>query len=148
MLAHPASSSHDRRLATLALAALIVSSPAAPPASASAGLAVLSPGRAYVEADGESLYANVCQGCHMRDGRGATGAATYPSLAANADLRSTAFAVDIVVGGLKGMPPVGRSMTDDQVAAVLNYVRSHFGNTASDPVTAADVTAVRSQTND
>ena len=148
MPAHPAPSPRDCRLAVLALMALIGSSPAAPPASASAGLAVLSPGRAYSEDDGESLYANVCQGCHMRDGRGATGAATYPSLAADAGLRSPAFAISVVVGGLREMPPVGRSMTDDQVAAVLNYVRSHFGNTAGDTVTAADVKAFRARSND
>ena len=26
------------------------------------------------------------------------------------------------------MPPVGAMMSDDQVAAVVNYVRTHFGN--------------------
>ena len=34
-------------------------------------------------------------------------------------------------------------MTDDQVAAVVNYVRTHFGNDYRDAVTAADVKAVR-----
>ena len=26
------------------------------------------------------------------------------------------------------MPPFGEMMSDDQVAAVVNYVRTHFGN--------------------
>jgi mono/diheme cytochrome c family protein len=41
------------------------------------------------------------------------------------------------------MPPVGVMMTDDQVAAVVNYVRTHFGNDYHDAVTAADVRTVR-----
>ena len=128
MPAPPSAPWHHRGLTTLTLVALVFSISAAPAGSASAGLSALSPGRAYAEADGEGLYANICQGCHMPDGRGATGAASYPSLAHNSDLRSAAFAIGVVVGGLRGMPPVGRSMTDDQVAAVLNYVRSHFEN--------------------
>ena len=79
----------------------------------------------------------------MRDGRGATGAAAYPSLAGDAGLRSADYAIEIVLGGRKGMPPVGRAMTDDQVAAVLNYVRSHFGNSADDVIAADDVKALR-----
>ena len=34
-------------------------------------------------------------------------------------------------------------MTDDQVAAVVNYLRTHFGNSYTDPVTAEDVKVVR-----
>ena len=41
------------------------------------------------------------------------------------------------------MPPFGAMMSDDQVAAVVNYVRTHFGNNYQDAVTAEDVKAVR-----
>jgi mono/diheme cytochrome c family protein len=41
------------------------------------------------------------------------------------------------------MPPVGAMMSDDQVAAVVNYVRTHFGNQYQDTVTAEDVKRVR-----
>ena len=41
------------------------------------------------------------------------------------------------------MPPVGRMMTDDQVAAVVNYLRTNFGNSYADPVTAKDVADAR-----
>jgi mono/diheme cytochrome c family protein len=34
-------------------------------------------------------------------------------------------------------------LSDDQVAAVVNYVRTHFGNIYDDAVTAQDVKAVR-----
>jgi len=41
------------------------------------------------------------------------------------------------------MPPFGSVLTDEQVAAVVNYVRSHFGNNYADTVTAADAKAAR-----
>ena len=41
------------------------------------------------------------------------------------------------------MPPVGQMLSDDQVAAVVNYVRTHFGNNYEDAVSAADVAGTR-----
>jgi mono/diheme cytochrome c family protein len=41
------------------------------------------------------------------------------------------------------MPPIGRMMSDQQVADVTNYVRSHFGNRYDDAVSAADIGAAR-----
>jgi mono/diheme cytochrome c family protein len=41
------------------------------------------------------------------------------------------------------MPPFGAMMSDDQVAAVVNYLRTHFDNHYQDAVTAADVQSVR-----
>ena len=41
------------------------------------------------------------------------------------------------------MPGFGDMMTDDQIAAVVNYLRTHFGNNYEDRVTAKDVTAAR-----
>jgi mono/diheme cytochrome c family protein len=95
------------------------------------------------ETTGEALYANICQACHMPDGKGATGAGTYPALAGDQNLAAAGYPVTIVLHGLRGMPPIGYFMTDDQVAAVVNYVRTHFGNHYPDAVTAADVKAVR-----
>jgi mono/diheme cytochrome c family protein len=48
-----------------------------------------------------------------------------------------------VDNGLHGMPPLGAFMSDEQVAAVVNYVRTHFGNNYQDVVTAADAKAAR-----
>lgn len=112
------------------------------PAHASSA-ANLSTGFAFSEAGGEELYANVCQGCHMPDGKGAVGAGAYPALAGDKALEAAGYPVHVVVHGQHGMPPVGMMMTDDQVAAVVNYVRTHFGNDYRDAVTAADVKAVR-----
>jgi mono/diheme cytochrome c family protein len=105
--------------------------------------APLSNGYSFSETGGEDLYASVCQGCHMPDGKGAVGAGAYPSLAANKALEAAAYPVFVVVRGRHAMPPVGMMMSDDQVAAVVNYVRTHFGNDYRDAVTAADVKAAR-----
>jgi mono/diheme cytochrome c family protein len=103
----------------------------------------LSAGLRFAENSGEQLFANVCQGCHMSDGKGATGAGTYPSLAGTGNLEAGGYPVSIVVNGQRGMPPFGAMMSDDQVAAVVNYVRTHFGNRYLDAVTSEDVRAVR-----
>jgi mono/diheme cytochrome c family protein len=92
---------------------------------------------------GEELFANICRGCHMSDGKGAAGAGIYPSLAGNKNLEAGGYPVDIVVNGQRGMPPFGAMMSDDQIAAVVNYLRTHFGNNYQDVVTAADVRTVR-----
>src|SRR6267154_6105626 len=112
---------------------------AEPPASRPA----LSTGFRFIENSGEELFANVCRGCHMPDGKGAAGAGTYPSLAGNSNLVSSGYPVAIVVNGQRGMPPFGAMMSDDQVAAVVNYLRTHFGNHFQDAVTAEDVKIVR-----
>ena len=92
---------------------------------------------------GEALYAAVCQGCHMPGSIGAIGAGAYPPLASNPRLAVVGYVVSIVIKGRKGMPPFGSLLTDAQVAAVANYVRTHFGNDFQDEVTAADASAVR-----
>ena len=106
---------------------------------------ILSPGRMFSEATGESLYANVCQGCHMTDGRGAVGAGSYPSLAGDSNLEATAYPLHVVIDGLRGMPAFGQALTDEQVIAVVGYVRNHFGNHAAAPVTADEVEAARQE---
>lgn len=102
-----------------------------------------SSGFRFVEMSGEELFLGVCQGCHMGDAAGASGAGSYPSLAGNRNLETAAYAVDLVLHGRRAMPPFGDMMSDDQVAAVVNYVRSHFGNHYTDEVTPADVRAAR-----
>jgi mono/diheme cytochrome c family protein len=125
-------------------ASLAFTSPAgADNAAPSSAEPTLSAGFKFTEHTGEALYANVCQGCHMADGKGATGAARYPALAADPNLAIAGYAVDVVVNGKRAMPPVGLMMNDDQVAAVVNYVRTHFGNDYRDAVTADQVKALR-----
>jgi mono/diheme cytochrome c family protein len=98
---------------------------------------------AFTEQTGESIYRSVCAGCHMQDGRGATGAGTYPSLLGDERLAEKQAAIAIVLHGQRAMPPFGRSLTSDQVAAVVAFIRTNFGNAYPEPVVAADVAAAR-----
>ena len=97
----------------------------------------------FMPQTGEALYADVCQGCHMPGGVGAVGAGSYPALAKNPKLAVAGYVLSMVINGRKGMPPFGGQLTDQQVAAVVTYVRTHFGNEFSDEVTAAEARASR-----
>ncbi|SFW39623.1 c-type cytochrome [Luteibacter sp. UNCMF366Tsu5.1] len=92
---------------------------------------------------GEQIFTHVCQGCHMPDAKGAVGAGRYPALAGNPKLASAAYPAAMVINGRGGMPPFGMLLSDAQVADVVNYVRTHFGNTYQDALTAEDVKAFR-----
>ena len=59
-------------------------------------------------------------------------------------LEAPGYPLSVVVNGQHGMPPVGIMMNDEQVAAVVNYVRTHFSNHYQDAVTADNVKAARS----
>jgi cytochrome c5 len=97
----------------------------------------------FSEPDGAKLYKRVCAACHMPDARGAKGAGFYPALAGNPNLAAGGYPVLVVLKGMNGMPPIGDMMSDQQVADVVNYVRTHFGNKYKDVVTAAEVKAAR-----
>ncbi len=97
----------------------------------------------FDEATGEQIYVSVCTGCHMPGGRGAIGAGAYPALAKNAKLEVSGYPISMVLHGQKAMPAFGEYFSDQQVAEVVNYVRSHFGNDYKDTVTAQDVKDAR-----
>jgi len=94
-------------------------------------------GKALEPITGEQIFHQTCQACHQADAKGATGAATVPALAKNPHLAEPGFPIAIVTDGRGGMPPL--HLTPDQAAAVITYVRTHFGNHYTKPVTAADV---------
>ena len=101
-------------------------------------------GSKFSEPDGEKLYRRVCAGCHMPDAKGvSTGAGFYPALARNPKLSASGYPVYVVTHGMNGMPPVGQMMTDQQVADVVNYVRTNFGNRYRDKVKPEDVKTAR-----
>jgi len=102
-----------------------------------------SSGFNFAETTGEELFANICQGCHMPDAGGAVGAGAYPSLTANRNLEARGYPVYLVLNGRRAMPPFGEMMTDAQIAAVVNYLRTHFGNKYEDAVTANEVRDAR-----
>ena len=112
-------------------------------------------------ANGEQIFRHICQGCHMPDARGATGAGNYPALANNANLASAHFMAAVVLNGRRNMPSfvvrhdlhgfeamVRVGLDDAQIAAVVNYVRSHFGNHYTDKLSAKDVSAMHASKKD
>jgi mono/diheme cytochrome c family protein len=98
---------------------------------------------AFPQKTGEALYRSICQGCHMPDAKGAIGAGTYPALANDPKLAEAAYPVSVVLHGQKAMPWFGDDLSDEQVAAVVSYIRTHFGNHYSGKVKPADVKAMR-----
>jgi mono/diheme cytochrome c family protein len=90
-------------------------------------------------ATGEQLFTHICQGCHMPDGRGAVGAGHYPALASNPRLASAAYPVVMVINGRGAMPSFGSGLSDAQIADVVNYVRTHFGNAYIDTLKPEDI---------
>lgn len=93
----------------------------------------------FEEKTGEALYKGICQGCHMPDAQGAMGAARYPALAGNVRLTSSPYMISIITNGQGGMPSFKRYLDDEQIAAVVNYTRTHFGNNFPDAVSLDDV---------
>jgi mono/diheme cytochrome c family protein len=106
----------------------------------------------FAQQTGEALYQGICQGCHMPDAKGAIGAGAYPALANNPRLAVAIYPIVVVLNGQRAMPALGKGappfsvgLTDVQVANVLNYVRTHFGNHYQDVITPAAVGAARTQ---
>jgi mono/diheme cytochrome c family protein len=112
----------------------------------------LPPTTGIGNASGADIYGHICQGCHMAQGQGAVGAGHYPKLAGDPALVSWQYVALTVLNGKNGMPwfglPEGQitfgagHLSDAQVADVVNYVRSHFGNRYKGHVTAAQVAAL------
>jgi mono/diheme cytochrome c family protein len=95
----------------------------------------------------------------MPDGKGAVGAGRYPALAGDAALASTQFMALTLLEGRRNMPAFGGTgdvglffsvptLDDDQIAAVINYVRSSFGNHFQGRITAAEVKTLRRPSTD
>ena len=97
-------------------------------------------------ASGAQIYNHICQACHMARGEGAAGAGRYPKLSGDPTLASWRYVALTVLAGRNGMPafglpasPFGQHLSDVQVAAVVNYVRTHFGNHFRDTISVTDV---------
>jgi mono/diheme cytochrome c family protein len=108
------------------------------------------PATTATAATGAELYSRICQGCHMVQAQGATGAGKYPSLASNPALKSADYVAVTVLLGHRAMPAFGKPVdpsfnfgevhiSDADIAEVVNFVRSHFGNQYSDKITAAKI---------
>jgi mono/diheme cytochrome c family protein len=97
----------------------------------------------FPQQSGEDLYRNICQSCHMPDAKGAIGAGAYPALASNPRLAAAIYPITVVLRGQRAMISLGESLDDAQVASVVNYVRTHFGNHYKDIVAPPAVAARR-----
>jgi mono/diheme cytochrome c family protein len=99
-------------------------------------------------AAGAEVYKNICIGCHQEDGRGKEKMAPtlVDSRYATGD---PGAATRILLAGKEGpvglMPPLGGALKDEQIAAVLTYIRRAWGNIGS-PVAAEEVTEIRGLT--
>jgi mono/diheme cytochrome c family protein len=106
---------------------------------------------------GAQRYEQHCAQCHGAQGEGITsqGAPAYPALAGNrtVTMASPANLVQIVLNGgfgpateghprPFGMPPFVLQLNDQELADVLTYVRTQWGNQAA-PVSALDVQQLR-----
>lgn len=102
---------------------------------------------------GRTVYGTHCTTCHGADGRGMP--PQYPPLAANQSIQmeSAVNPIRMVLnGGLPpgtagnprpyGMPPFAQALSDDDVAAVVTYIRASWGNRAG-PVDARQANALR-----
>ena len=106
-------------------------------------------------AHGKSLYEPVCGACHGLDGLGKLNQG--PPLAGSEWVNAKGFdrLTHIPLAGLNGsfavkgqtwslsMPAMGAALSDSDLAAVLTYIRTSWGNKA-DAVTADEVKKVRS----
>ena len=109
------------------------------PFSSADEVASLAPSEAeLVFGKGKILYAN-CQGCHQPEGGGTPG--SIPPLAGSEWVTGNPERIAaIVMNGLGGpievngepfnnqMTPVGAAWSDEDIAAVLTYIRGNWGN--------------------
>lgn len=107
--------------------------------------------------DGGQLYTAQCVACHQANGAGVPG--VFPPLAASewVNANDPGITIRILLHGIKGpitvagakyngeMPAFGDKLSDAELAALVNHVRTSFGNSAS--ATDADYVAkVRAET--
>ncbi len=100
-------------------------------------------------AQGANLYIDHCMGCHQSMGRGIPG--VFPPLAGNGVILASdpADILKIILLGIPpqngriAMPSFAGGMSDQQIAALANYVRTSWGNTAVPNATSSMVAKLR-----
>jgi len=81
-------------------------------------------------ADGKTLFAKNCAACHQASGKGIPGA--FPALAGSAFVQGAPDDVaTVLLKGRGGMPDFSGSLDDAEIAQVLSYVRTSWGNSAA-----------------
>jgi cytochrome c oxidase cbb3-type subunit 2 len=129
---------------------------AAPATPAASGKEASAPAAATQgSAKGKQLFSTNCSACHQETGEGLPGA--FPPLKGNAAVNdpNPATHMHAVLFGLAGatidgtkyeseMPEFGSMLSDADIADIINYERSSWGNHGK-PVTAKDVAAERAK---
>ncbi len=106
-----------------------------------------------VEHPGNEIYQSVCLVCHMADGSGVPG--MHPPISESDYVTGDKERlIKVILNGMQGkvevkgetynsvMPPQAH-LTDQQIADVLTFIRTNFGNEASE-ITKEEVSEVRS----
>ena len=97
---------------------------------------------------GKEIYGTLCAVCHQADGRGRDKVAP-PLVGSPFALGPPAVVVRVMLHGKRGptnvMPALGPLISDEQIAAVLTYVRREWGQTAP-AIDALAVKAIRTTT--
>jgi mono/diheme cytochrome c family protein len=101
-----------------------------------------APESSLLLAFGQTVYKANCAICHAEDGRGMP--PEYPPLAGNPSIQmeSAVNPIRMVLNGgfppgtagnpmPYGMPPFAQNLSDDEVAAVVTYIRAAWGNRGS-----------------
>ena len=102
---------------------------------------------------GGAIYRDQCSACHALDGRGVP--QLFPSIGDSSIVRSDdpSSLIRIVLRGARsaatnkeptapGMPAYGWQLSDEQLAAVLTFIRNNWGAAAA-PVSAQDISRAR-----
>lgn len=114
-------------------------------------------------ATGADVYKSTCAACHQATGKGMPG--TFPPLAGKsmtgllASAAGRSFVANTVLNGLQGnltvdgktyngIMPAQKQLSDADLAAVLNYVATSWGNkwpAGQKPYSAAEITKLRAK---
>lgn len=111
----------------------------------------------HSHAPGAQIYMARCSYCHGADGRGQAQWMSPLAGSASSLAKESASSINVVLNGASRvvangvpdayrMPPFRAHLSDQEVADVLSFVRSSWGNKGG-PVTPQDVKALRERTN-
>jgi mono/diheme cytochrome c family protein len=118
------------------------------PAGAAPAAAPLTAAEQQRFTEGEAVYKSLCVACHQANGEGLEKLGA-PLVGSPFVSGPGHVAIRILLNGKEGpvglMPPLGTTLSDDQIAGVLTYVRRSWGNQGS-AVEAAGVADVRKST--
>ena len=108
-------------------------------------------------AKGQALFTATCAACHQASGEGLPG--VFPPLKGDPTVNNAdpTHHIHVVLRGLQGatiggvayaspMPPFAATLTDAEIASIINYERSSWGNHGA-AVMAEQVAAERAKSN-